>query len=288
MDWGLVFEIGEWAIRLAMIPLVAREHRVEVALGWLGLILLVPYAGAPLYFLFGEMNLRYRLKAHAQVHRELDSRLKLREQLPPLSHLSLSPPVRHLADLTGRLTQQGAFPVMPGNAVELVAGQEDGIVRLIQDIDRERVIVTTPSFIPNETLLVALRLVSLGGGRLDLIVPRKSDSRLAEAVARTYLDPLLAAGTRIHFFPDGLLHARSMSVDGQVSVIGSANYDRRSLFVNYEVNLVVFDPVFTANLQACQEKLMGKARELPRDWWHDRPRNRKMLDQTLKLLSPLL
>lgn len=480
MDWGLVFEIGEWVIRLAMIPVVAREHRVEVALGWLGLILLVPYAGAPLYFLLGELNLRHRLKDHARLQREVEAEQRLHEEAPSLLHPDFSRPVRHLAHLTGQLTRHGAFPALDGNAVELVVGQQGGIGRIVQEIDRaerhvhllfflyngddsgrrvgealgraarrgvrcrllvdalgsrvsaepsffrgmdkwlegqgvevrstlpvrllrrplarldirnhrkivvvdgrtayagslnvhdpgfdldsgeweqltvrlegpavrqlqalfaadwkasggallsgpehfpepqeageaavqvipggptydtdllehawvavlnsarERVAITTPYFIPDQPLLVALRLASLGGARLDLIVPQESDRRLADAAARTYFDPLLAAGTHVHLFPHGFLHSKSMSADGQVSVIGSANYDRRSLFLNYEVNLIVFDPAFTTTLQACQEKLIREAQELPRDWWHHRPRSRKVVDQTLKLLSPLL
>ncbi len=480
MDWGLVFELGQWAIRLAMIPLVAREHRAEVALGWLGLILLVPYVGAPLYFLFGELNLRHRLQAHAQVQRELEMEHGLRKQTPALLHPGFPRPIHHLAHLTGKLAGHGAFPVVDGNAVELVVGQQDGIDRIIQDVDRaerhvhllfylynddasgrrlaealgraarrgvrcrllvdavgctvfakpsffrrldewledegvevrstlpvrpllrplarldvrnhrkivvvdgriaytgslnvhdpgfgldqgeweqltvrlegpaaqqlqalfvedwkasgggllagpehfpepreagetavqvipggptydtdllehawvavlnsarERVAVTTPYLVPDQTLLVALRLASIGGARLDLIVPRESDSRLSDAAGRTYFDPLLAAGARVHLFPDGLLHCKSMSVDGLVSVIGSANYDRRSLFLNYEANLIVFDRSFAADLLACQEKFIARARELPRDWWHRRPRVRKLTDQTLKLLSPLL
>lgn len=480
MDWGLIFEIGEWAIRLAMIPVVAREHRVEAALGWLGFILLVPYAGAPLYFLFGELNLRHRLRAHVQVQRDVGIEHGLREQAPALLHPGFPGPVHHLARLTGELTRHGAFPVVGGNAVQLVAGQQDGIDRIIQDVDRaerhvhllfylynddgsgrrlgealgravrrgvrcrllvdalgcsvfakpsffrrldewledkgvevrstlpvrpllrplarldvrnhrkivvvdgriaytgslnvhdpgfgleqgeweqltvrlegpaaqqlqalfvedwkasggglltgaehfpelreagetavqvipggptydtdllehawvavlnsarERVAITTPYLVPDQTLLVALRLASLGGARLDLIVPRESDSKLSDAAGRTYFDPLLAAGAHVHLFPDGLLHCKSMSADGLVSVIGSANYDRRSLFVNYEANLIVFDRAFTDGLLACQEKFMGKSRELPRDWWHRRPPVRKVADQTLKLVSPLL
>lgn len=480
MDWKLGFEIGEWAIRLAMVPVVAREHRAEVALGWLGLILFVPYVGLPLYLLLGELNLRHRLKAHAEVQKEVEAEQRLRERAPSLLRPDFPHPVRHLARLTGRLAEYGAFPVVDGNAVELVVGQRDGIDRLVQDIDRaerhvhllfflynddeagrrvgealsravrrgvrcrllvdalgssvtaepsffdtlneelkekgvevrsslpvrllrrpmarfdirnhrkiavvdgrtaytgslnvhtpgfdldggeweqltvrlqgpgvqqlqalfvedwraaggdllsgpehfpkareagevavqvipggptydtdllehawiavlnsarERAAVTTPYFVPDHPLRVALCMASLGGARVDLIVPRESDRKLADAVARASFPPLLSAGVHVHRFPNGLLHCKSMSADGQVSVIGSANCDRRSLFLNFEANLLIFDPAFAAELEACQEKFVRQARELPRDWWHHRPRLRKGLDQTLKLLGPLL
>ena len=153
---------------------------------------------------------------------------------------------------------------------------------------KEEILITTPYFIPGESLLDALIVASLGGIAVKIIVPGISDSRLVNAAARSYYDDLLAAGVEIYMYKKGFVHAKTMVTDGMVSVIGTANMDYRSFELNFEVNALVYDTgtakqmrdIFYTDLQDCER--VDPAR------WEGRKVYKKMLEKTARLVSPLL
>ncbi|HSG38595.1 MAG TPA: phospholipase D-like domain-containing protein, partial [Thermoanaerobaculia bacterium] len=241
MDWGLAFDIGEWVIRIIMIPVVAREHRAQVALAWLGVILLVPFVGLPLYLLFGEYNLRHRVKAHEEIRGEVEARERLRQQAPSLLHPDFTRPVRDLARLTGSLTAHGAFPVVDGNAVQLIEGQREGIERVLEDIERAERHVHLLFFLFNgddtgrrvgEALIRAVQR----GVRCRLLVDPVGSGITAEpSFFRTLKGPLEEQGVEVRStMPVRLLrrplarldirnHRKIVVVDGRVAYTGSLN-----------------------------------------------------------------
>ena len=121
-----------------------------------------------------------------------------------------------------------------------------------------------------------------------MILPARNDSRVVGATSEGFYYGLLAAGVRLFLFEPGLLHAKIATVDGQMAMIGSANLDRRSFELNYEVNMALFDTDFVGQLDQRQASYVARARELTlqevRDWsWARRLRN-----NLLALASPLL
>lgn len=153
---------------------------------------------------------------------------------------------------------------------------------------RERVILTTPYFIPDEATRVALRLAAMRGVEVDVLVPRKSDRRTADAAGRAFFADLMDAGVRVHRHPSGILHAKTVSVDDAFALVGTANFDRRSMFLNYEVTLVVHDREVVADLRRRQEEYLRRADRVEPEEWRKRSTWEEVRDDTARLLSPLL
>ncbi|MEP7303870.1 MAG: phospholipase D-like domain-containing protein, partial [Caldimonas sp.] len=106
---------------------------------------------------------------------------------------------------------------------------------------RRRVLVVTPYFIPDATLLMALTLAARRGVLIDIGLPRRSNHRLADVARHRPLRDLAAAGARIWFEPF-MQHAKAVVIDDQLALVGSANLDLRSLFLNYELMIAFYEP----------------------------------------------
>ncbi len=152
----------------------------------------------------------------------------------------------------------------------------------------ETLILTTPYLVPDEPILLALRLAALRGVRVDVLVPLRSDRRAADAAARGYFGALLEAGVRIHRHPGGVVHAKTLSIDRAVAPVGTANLDRRSLFLNYEDVLLIFDGGCTDRLRDVQQRYLRGAERVDAEAWARRPRHKQYLEHTAMLLSPIL
>jgi cardiolipin synthase A/B len=200
---------------------------------------------------------------------------------------------------TGELLSDGDYfpPVSPAREVlaQAVPGgpehAEDPIHHLLVSAIHaasERIVITTPYFVPDEPMQMALRAAVLRGVRLDLVIPEKSDQRVADAAARGYMDELLRSGACVHLFTGGLLHTKSMSVDDRLAVLGSANFDRRSLFLNYEANVAIYDAGFAAQLRRRQEEYLRRATTLEPEWWARQPALHRRAYEMARLLSPAI
>jgi cardiolipin synthase len=176
--------------------------------------------------------------------------------------------------------------VVPSGPVDSNTALRDVLVASINGA-RERITITSPYFIPDEPLLIALHLASLHGVRVDLIVPRHADHPIVGAVARAYFDNLIGSGVRVYFHK-GLLHAKTMSVDDTVALIGSANFDRRSFFLHSELSLLLYGAQITGLLRSKQMEYIAQSDEIDPERWSKRSRGRQLRDTTVKLLSPLL
>ncbi len=152
---------------------------------------------------------------------------------------------------------------------------------------REGVIITSPYFIPDEPFRVALYLASLRGIRIDLLIPRQTDHVVVGAVARAYITPLVESGVNIHFHR-GVLHSKTMTVDGTLSVIGTANFDRRSFFLHSELNLLLYGRKITERVRAKQLEYIAQSVPLDPLLWMRRSAFKRTRDNILKILSPIL
>lgn len=118
---------------------------------------------------------------------------------------------------------------------------------------RRELVVTTPYFVPDEQLLFALLDCARRGVATVMIVPHRNDSRVVAGASRSYYADLVDAGVKLYEYRPGLLHAKTMVVDGEVALIGSANLDRRSFELNFENNILLRDKAFAAELRTRQE-----------------------------------
>ena len=126
------------------------------------------------------------------------------------------------------------------------------------------------------------------GVQVTLIVPEKVDSFLTRYASRSYYDDLLDIGVAIQLYRGGLLHTKSISIDGTMSMFGTVNLDRRSLWLNYEVALFIYDRGFADALGALQKTYMGQSTRLDPSIWAARPSRQRLIENALRLFSPLL
>lgn len=140
----------------------------------------------------------------------------------------------------------------------------EGIVSMIQEA-KKSIWVVTPYFIPDDVLLRSLIVKARSGVAVNVIVPAHSDHPVTDFARRHYLRELRAAGTRVWLFGPGMLHSKALIVDDCVGLIGSANFDHRSLFVNFEIGVVVHTAADARKMVTWAEKLAEHGRELKTD-----------------------
>lgn len=153
---------------------------------------------------------------------------------------------------------------------------------------QRRVVLTTPYFVPNDALLASLRSAALRGIEVLLIVPRRSDHAIAQAAGRSHYGWLLDLGVAVHEYAGGLLHAKTLVVDDDLTVVGSANLDVRSFLLNFELAVLVYDRRFAAQMQTLHASYLARSRAVDPAAWHRRGRLREIRDDVARLLSPLL
>ena len=153
---------------------------------------------------------------------------------------------------------------------------------------QRHVIITSPYFVPDEALLQALESAVLRGVKVELIVPKRCDQILVGAAARSYYERLLTLGAVVHLHADGLLHAKTMTVDDSLALVGSGNFDIRSFYLNFELNMLGYGPEVTATLRFAQRGYIAQSTPLDLERWLQRHRLRRLADNCAKLLSPLL
>lgn len=153
---------------------------------------------------------------------------------------------------------------------------------------RHEIVLTTPYFVPSETLLTALRSAAIRGVRVILIVPEKIDSRLVRYAGNSYIEDLLAVGITILRFGDGLLHTKSMVVDEEITIFGTVNLDLRSFELNFEVSMITYDRAFAAAARAMQRQYESRSQAVQLAAWRARPNWRRLLENAVQVLSPLL
>jgi cardiolipin synthase len=153
---------------------------------------------------------------------------------------------------------------------------------------REELVLTTPYFVPDDSMLRALRGAAGRGVRVDMILPERVDSLLTRFASRSYYADLLDLGVRIHLYQKGLLHTKSITADRRISMFGTVNLDMRSLWLNYEVALFVYGHVFAEQLYALQQTYMQDCRLLDPEEWSQRTLGEQFLENSLRLVGPVL
>jgi cardiolipin synthase len=149
---------------------------------------------------------------------------------------------------------------------------------------RERIWIVTPYFVPDEMLARALNLAARRGVDVRLIVPARSNHISADLASKSYLRELHEEGGVVLLYQPVMLHAKAVIFDELLAVIGSANMDNRSLFLNYEVALFLYSREEVGAVSAWASRLQADClRDLPRPGWL-----RELAENVLRLLSPLL
>jgi cardiolipin synthase len=153
---------------------------------------------------------------------------------------------------------------------------------------RSSVMITTPYFIPDQPLLQAMETAVLRGVEVRLLVSAKSDQKIVSAAQQAYYEQLLKAGVHVHRYQPRFLHAKVMTVDESIAVIGSSNVDIRSFALNSEISLIVYDANVVDMIKTVQERYLRKSRRLTPKEWNQRSLVRKMLQSIARLADAVL
>lgn len=153
---------------------------------------------------------------------------------------------------------------------------------------REELILTTPYFVPDEATKAAIQNAALRGVQVTLIVPDKLDALVVAAASRAHYQDLLDSGVKILEHTSGLLHAKTASIDRRLAMVGSANLDMRSFWLNFETTLFIHDEDFAGQLRFMQQHYADQSTEISPEDWRRRPLWKRLLDHLAQLLNPLL
>ena len=152
----------------------------------------------------------------------------------------------------------------------------------------DQITITTPYFVPDDPLLTALNTAAKRGVRVTLILPAKVDSLLVRYASRAYYPMLLKSGVNIMLFEGGLLHAKTMTIDNDYTLFGTVNMDMRSFFLNLEISLAIYDIRVNSQVLALQQYYLKDSRSITVSEWQKRAKWWTLVENTVRLMSPLL
>ncbi len=153
---------------------------------------------------------------------------------------------------------------------------------------RERVVLTTPYLVPDEAVFQALLTTARRGVETHIVVSAIADQVLVSLAQKSYYADLLEAGVNIHLYQPQFLHAKFMTFDDEVAIIGSSNVDVRSLELNAECSVLVYDPRVVAELRAVQERYFAQSKSLSGAEWNRRPIYQKLAQNIARLFDSFL
>lgn len=153
---------------------------------------------------------------------------------------------------------------------------------------REELTITTPYFGPDDGLMQALMAAAARGVKVTLILPKLNDSTLVAWSSKSFYSDLMSAGVNIAEFHGGLLHTKSLMIDKRIAIFGSVNFDQRSLRLNFEISLIVYNNEFCAKLQKLIDTYLAQSELVDPKVWAKRPHWHHYLENAAHLTSPLL
>ena len=187
-------------------------------------------------------------------------------------------------------------PELPGSAlVQVVSSGPDADFKAVRETyfaaitkAKDKLWIASPYFVPDAGIRDALALAARSGVDVRLLGLFRPDKWLPFLAARFYWTDMLAAGVKVYQYTPGMMHSKYMLVDGEWASVGSANLDNRSLFLNYELNCLLYDPAAVAELEAEFQKDLDASVRLDKDVFSTRPWAGRMAENAARLFSPVL
>ena len=152
---------------------------------------------------------------------------------------------------------------------------------------QDHIYIVTPYFTPNESILNAIKIASLSNIDVRIMLPEKSDSKIVHWSTLSYINELLEAGVKIYLFKKGFNHSKVISIDGNMSIVGSANMDIRSFEHNFEIMSVLYNKECATIIEKQFIKDCNECRLVTAYKWKKRPKSAKIKESFARLCSPL-
>ncbi len=152
----------------------------------------------------------------------------------------------------------------------------------------DRIFIESPYFIPDESLLMALKTSALSGVDVRIILPDRPDHRTVFWASRSYIEELLNAGVKVYFYNKGFIHGKILLVDGIIASVGTANMDIRSFQLNFEVNALIYNKDVVERLEKDFYEDLRESTQVDLSEFKKRPLSHKIMESFARLFSPIL
>lgn len=163
----------------------------------------------------------------------------------------------------------------------------EGYLRMIT-MARKRILIQTPYFIPNQSIIDALRVAIRAGVEVQLMIPAMPDHAFVYRATQHFAREMVVAGAKVYTYDHGFIHAKTLVIDGKIASVGTANMDIRSFTLNFEVNAFVYDHNLAAELEAIFENDLLQATELSKEYFENQSYWLKFKQNFSRLLAPIM
>ncbi|MFC3886208.1 cardiolipin synthase [Bacillus songklensis] len=163
----------------------------------------------------------------------------------------------------------------------------NGILKMIYSA-KKSIDIQTPYFVPDESVMNALKIAAVSGVDVRIMIPNKPDHMFVYWATYSYVGELLDAGAKCYKYDNGFIHAKTIVVDGEVASVGTANFDVRSFKLNFEVNAFIYGTNAAKRLENIFEDDILRSTELTKEMYDQRSRGIKFKESISRLLSPIL
>lgn len=177
--------------------------------------------------------------------------------------------------------------LLPSGPAYPYSNARDAVNALIH-LARRRIVLVTPYFVPDEATLSALRIAALSGVNVQLILSASNNQRLTAWAQEAYYDELLRCGVRIALYKPHFLHAKHLTVDDDIALLGSINLDIRSFALNAEIGLLCYDARMVRQLVHIEDEYLKHATQLDLRTWRERPAWKRSREGIARLADALM
>lgn len=197
-----------------------------------------------------------------------------------------------------KLLEKNYFPPLPGAGNSPARIQNSGPTRdetgaalntffAAINLASRQVLIVTPYFVPSDSLILSLQQAAFRGVDVKVLVPAVNNHPTLQHASHALYAELLTSGVHIYEREAPFMHSKAAVIDDSAAIIGSANVDPRSLFLNYETNLVVFDAAFASKLKYAIQDDLTHAHEIVYAEWRRRPASQKLIENFFNLFHPI-
>ncbi|MBM6618272.1 cardiolipin synthase [Bacillus suaedaesalsae] len=179
--------------------------------------------------------------------------------------------------------------------VQLISGGPDNEWEVIKNIffemiasAKKSISIATPYLIPDVDILSALKIASLAGIDVKIIIPKRPDKKIVFYASRSYFPELLEAGVRVYEYEKGFMHSKFLIIDDDLASIGTSNLDMRSFHLNFEVNAYLYQSHSIKSLVLDFQEDLAQSTEIDYGTFSKRPLRQRLFESLSRLLSPLL
>ncbi|WP_092922001.1 cardiolipin synthase [Romboutsia hominis] len=153
---------------------------------------------------------------------------------------------------------------------------------------KKSIYIETPYFIPDESILIALKSAALSGVDVRIVFPKIADHKMVNNASYSYFDDILKSGGKVYLYTKGFIHSKIMTIDDKIASTGSANMDLRSFMLNFEINAFIYDKKIVERMNKDFFEDLNSSEELTLDEFSKRKLGKKVRESIARLFSPIL